>query len=206
MKTLASKQMVCLALYSKIYLQLILRSPLNVNLYHSLGFFSRQKSDVICFFFFSSRKQDLTFHTDCLFWRQCEMLKLFFFFFFFGGVGGWGGGGERIRNKIHQFVICWISPDNDQGFKMLINDPYHKMEWMACEKINLLTHVQWKLGSRCPFTLWTVVCGHSVDIQRPRVQVKTDQIVHIFCLIFVFVEHVIKYIGCVMQKHVFQHM
>ena len=39
-----------------------------INLYHSLGIFSRRQNDVIVLIF--PRKQDLTFHANCLLRRQ----------------------------------------------------------------------------------------------------------------------------------------
>ena len=62
-----------------------------INLYHSLGIFSRRQIDDI-FLIFPS-KQDLTFHANCLLWRQFAWnVKSYFL--------------GKIR-KIFQNVICW---------------------------------------------------------------------------------------------------
>ena len=63
----------------------------NVNLYHSLGIFSRRQNDVIFLIF--PRKQDLTFHANCLLRRQFAWnVKSCFL--------------GKIR-KIFQNVVCW---------------------------------------------------------------------------------------------------
>ena len=61
------------------------------NLYHSLGIFSRRQNDVIFLIF--PRKQDLTFHANCLLRRQFAWnVKSCFL--------------GKIR-KIFQNVVCW---------------------------------------------------------------------------------------------------
>ena len=47
---------------------LIIYSTISFNLYHSLGIFSRRQIDDIFLIF--PRKQDLTFHANCLLRRQ----------------------------------------------------------------------------------------------------------------------------------------
>ena len=64
---------------------------LQINLYHSLGIFSRRQIDDIFLIF--SRKQDLTFHANCLLRRQFAWIVK-------SCVLG------KIR-KIFQNVICW---------------------------------------------------------------------------------------------------
>ena len=61
------------------------------NLYHSLGIFSRRQIDDIFLIF--PRKQDLTFHANCLLRRQfaCNVKSCFL---------------GKIR-KIFQNVVCW---------------------------------------------------------------------------------------------------
>ena len=62
-----------------------------LNLYHSLGIFSRRQNDVIFLIF--PRKQDLTFHANCLLRRQFAWnVKSCFL--------------GKIR-KIFQSVVCW---------------------------------------------------------------------------------------------------
>ena len=62
-----------------------------INLYHSLGIFSRRQNDVIFLIF--PRKQDLTFHANCLLRRQFAWnVKSCFL--------------GKIR-KIFQNVVCW---------------------------------------------------------------------------------------------------
>ena len=62
-----------------------------INLYHSLGIFSRRQNDVLFLIF--PRKQDLTFHANCLLRRQFAWnVKSCFL--------------GKIR-KIFQNVVCW---------------------------------------------------------------------------------------------------
>ena len=57
------------------YLQTVSR----LFIYHSLGYFQRHDKLVIFFLFFL-RKQDLTFHANCLHWRQFAWNVKFLFF------------------------------------------------------------------------------------------------------------------------------
>ena len=62
-----------------------------INLYHSLGIFSRRQIDDIFLIF--PRKQDLTFHANCLLRRQFAWNVISCFL-------------RKIR-KIFQNVVCW---------------------------------------------------------------------------------------------------
>ena len=77
---------------------------------------------LMIFFLFFSRKQDLTFHTNCLHW----------YFDYFSQKTGYGFSCKlspmeticmkcqilvsgKNKKKYHQYVICWISPESGKG-------------------------------------------------------------------------------------------
>ena len=141
-------------------------SVLRINLYHSLGIFSRRQIDDIFLIFL--RKQDMTFHANCLLRRQfawnvisCFLRKIrkifqnvvcWKFFVFVLCMAPWAAGGVFVTICLFVMVFAW---ESRLGFPLVFGSLY-SMIVTFFYTIIMTTIIQTCLCVHCSYWTWFI--------------------------------------------------